>query len=137
MADGQQGGGPQTNHGIVIGGNARVGDSAMAAGPGAFAQRTGGGEEAALAARAALAAVAALRQRLEEMERASDDALPAERRRAALEETAALEGELASGEADEEQVTGRLRRLHALAAGTTALTGLLTGVQEAVRAVLG
>ncbi|MFJ4844338.1 hypothetical protein [Streptomyces sp. NPDC088733] len=122
---------PRTNHGIVIGGSARVGDSALAAGAGAVAHRTG---PASTAADGALAALGELRRRLDALE---DPGVGG----AARTEAAALAGELAdelaAGQADGERVERRLARLRALIGDATALTGLVTAVHASVRAVTG
>ncbi|MDX3071961.1 hypothetical protein ACIP98_26505 [Streptomyces sp. NPDC088354] len=115
---------PGTNHGIVIGGHARVADSALAAGAGAVAHRTADGSSTA---DGALAALDELRRRLEALEDTE----------AARAEAGALARELAAGQADGERVERRLARLRALIGDATALTGLVTAVHASVRAVTG
>lgn len=115
---------PRANHGIVIGGNARVGDSALAAGDGAVAHRTGPGSTAA---DGALAALGELTRRLETWEDTE----------AARAEAEALAREVAAGQPDGERVERRLARLRALLGDATALTGLVTAVHASVRAITG
>ncbi|MGW3242947.1 hypothetical protein [Streptomyces sp. NPDC001070] len=115
---------PQINHGIVIGGNAKVSDSALAAGSGASAHRDG---THAQALRAALAAIAELRRRLDALEGTE----------AAREEADALTQELTADDVDGGRVGERLTRLRALIGDATALTGLVTAVHESVRAITG
>jgi hypothetical protein len=115
---------PQINHGIVIGGNARVSDSALAAGRGASARRDGADAQAL---RAALAAIGELRCRLDVLEGTE----------AAREEADALTEELAAEDVDGGRVSERLTRLRTLIGDATALTGLVTAVHESVRAITG
>ncbi|MEU1615684.1 hypothetical protein ABZ479_00125 [Streptomyces sp. NPDC005722] len=118
---------PRINHGIVIGGDARVTGSALAAGHGASAHR-GGADAGTL--RAALAAIGELRRRLDGLEGAD----------AAREEADALAADLRAAEpggVDGHRVGERLTRLRALVGDATALTGLVTAVHESVRAVTG
>ncbi|MFF3563336.1 hypothetical protein ACFYXS_25135 [Streptomyces sp. NPDC002574] len=115
---------PRTNHGIVIGGNARVGDSALAAGAGAVAHRTGATSPAT---DGALAALDELTRRLEALEDTE----------AARAEAEALARDLVAGQTDGERVERRLARLRALIGDATALTGLVTAVHASVRAITG
>ncbi|MFF3753022.1 hypothetical protein ACFYYH_21560 [Streptomyces sp. NPDC002018] len=141
--------GPQVNEGIVLGGNAQVRDSALAAGRGATAttHHTGADPAAvsAEAVRAALETIAELRRRLDEPDPGADtatgpdmDLLPAERRREARAAAQELEEELASGgEVDQERIAGRLERLRTAVGNATALLGLVAAVQESIRAITG
>ncbi|MGW2350590.1 hypothetical protein [Actinacidiphila glaucinigra] len=118
---------PRINHGIVIGGDARVSDSALAAGPGAYARKDGADAEAL---RTALAALAELRRRLDAPEGTQ----------AAREEADALADDLlavAAGGVDGRRVGERLTRLRTLVGDATALSGLVTAVHESVRAITG
>ncbi|MFE0625465.1 hypothetical protein ACFW3D_00680 [Streptomyces sp. NPDC058864] len=118
---------PQINHGIVIGGDARVSDSALAAGRGAYARRDGTEAEAL---RAALTAIGELRRRLDSLEGTE----------AAREEADALADDLRAGGpggVDGRRAGERLTRLRALVGDATALTGLVTAVHESVRAITG
>ncbi|MET9876001.1 hypothetical protein ABZZ36_15425 [Actinacidiphila glaucinigra] len=121
---------PRINHGIVIGGDARVGDSALAAGRGAYARKDGTDGADAESLRTALAAIAELRRRLDALEGTQ----------AAREEADALADDLLAGAAervDGRRVGERLTRLRALVGDATALTGLVTAVHESVRAIIG
>lgn len=116
----------RVNKGIVISGNARVSDSALAAGDHARAVRSGDGDAAV---RDALEALAALRSRLNELEAAD-----AEQARI---EADALAAEVADGSVDAEIATTRLMRLRTYVGDATALASLVTAVQESVRAITG
>lgn len=120
---------PQINHGIVIGGDAKVSDSALAAGPGATARKDGRPGTDTEAMRAALAAIGELRRRLDTWE-----GTEAARAR---EEAGALAEELTADGVDGGRVGERLHRLRSLVGDATALSGLVTAVHESVRAITG
>ncbi|CAL9509548.1 hypothetical protein SUDANB58_03625 [Streptomyces sp. enrichment culture] len=119
------------NHGIVIGGNANVSGSALAAGAGARAVHEG------RTAQDAHALAARLRTLLAEA--GTDDVVTADRRRTAEEALTAIEGELAAGlpAAGRPALIDRMRELALCLAGTGALAQAADQLVTAVRALLG
>jgi hypothetical protein len=119
------------NHGIVIGGNAGVSGSALAAGAGARAAHGGGTEQDVGAL------VARLRALLAEAGPA-DGVTPAQRQ-TAEEALAVIEGELSAGlpATGRPALTDRVRELALCLAGTGALAQAADQLVTAVRALLG
>ncbi|GAA2450184.1 hypothetical protein [Streptomyces macrosporus] len=124
---------PGTNEGIVISGNARVSNAAMAAGRGASAVHHSDG---AAALETVLAALADLRERLD-TGRADAADLTEEERRAARAEADVLAEELAADEPRPGRITACLERLRLYVGDAASLVGLVTGIQEGVRAITG
>ncbi|MFE0949207.1 hypothetical protein [Streptomyces mutabilis] len=119
------------NHGIVIGGNAGVSGSALAAGAGAGAVHGGGTEQD----------VGALVTRLRALlaEAGPADGVTPAQRQTAEEALAVIEGELSAGlpATGRSALTDRVRELALCLAGTGALAQAADQLVTAVRALLG